>query len=182
LLSCFRTAKRVRASAARIFLAVLLLLVLLSSVVPFSSLASHRCQMACCLGKPPHAEGSCSVAFPSDENREAAEDRGEEHSAHHQAQHSSAHRSSSKESAQTASVASQVLTTPCSPECACAAAASTRSPRPREMADVSAATPARPPTAAPFRKDYARTLLPSAARRRQIRPRAPPISPVNLSA
>ena len=182
MLSSFRTAKRVHASAARIFLAVLLLLVLLSSVVPFSSLASHRCQMACCMGKPPHAEGSCSVAFLSDENREAADDQGEEHSAHHQAEYSSAHHSSSKESSQTASVAYQVLTTPCLPECACAASASTRSPRPRETAAVSAATHARPPTAAPFRKDYARTLLPFAARRRQIRPRAPPIFTVNLSA
>src|SRR5437764_7392076 len=108
---------------------------LLSSVVPFSSLASHRCQMACCMGKPPHAEDSCSVAFISEENREAADDHGEEHSAHHQAQHSTAHHSSSKESSLTASVASQVITTPCSPECACAAAASTRNPRARETAD-----------------------------------------------
>lgn len=121
-----RTANRRRASVGQIILAMMLLLVLLTGVAPFGSLASHRCQMACCISKSPHAEGSCSVAFMSEETEEAtAQDA--EHSAHQHAHHSSAQQSSSrKETSQTASVAAQIITTPCSPECAAAAAASTQ--------------------------------------------------------
>jgi hypothetical protein len=157
----------------------LLLLVLLAGIAPFGSLASHRCQMACCLGKAPHAEGSCSVAFMSEEKEEAANDQGEEHSDHH-AHHSTAQASSSKSSSQNLSVAAQVITTPCSPECAAAASASTRSPR--EAAAMSVAARPRPPSAALYKKDFSGTLLPSGERRQRIRPRAPPISSVNISA
>jgi hypothetical protein len=179
LLSSVHTANRRRASGGQIILAVMLLLVLLASVAPFGSLASHRCQMACCIGKSPYAEGSCSVAFMSEEKEEAANDQGAEHSAHH-AQHSEA-RSSSKESSQNLTVAAQVITTPCSPECA-AAATATRSPRPREAAAMSVAARPRPLSAALFNKGFSKTLLPSGERRQRIRPRAPPISSVNISA
>jgi hypothetical protein len=184
LLSSFRTAKQARASAARILLAVLLLLVLLASVAPFGSLASHRCQMACCIGKSPHAEGSCSVAFLSEENAEGTDEQNEEHSAHHHAQHNQANQSSAKKASSptTASMTARIITTPCSPECAAAASASTRSPRPRETAALLVAHGARAPNTALFKKDYSGTLQPSAERRQRIRPRAPPPSPVNLSA
>ena len=177
------TANRALASAARISLTVMLLLTLLSSVAPFGSLASHRCQMVCCAGKPGHAEGSCGVAFLSEENREADDHQGEEHSAHNHTQHAAAHQSSSKrESGPGESLAPQVITTPCSPECAAAASASTRSQRPRESAAITSAAPLRPPGAPLFKRDYFRTLRPSALLFRQLRPRAPPPSPVNLSA
>jgi len=177
-----RTANRRRASVGQIILAMMLLLVLLAGVAPFSSLASHRCQMACCIGKSPHAEGSCSVAFMSEETEEAtAQDA--EHSAHQHAHHSSAQQSSSrKEASPTASVAAQIITTPCSPECAAAAAASTRSPRPRTTALMTTATRARPPGVALCKRDFSKTLLPSTGRRQRIRPRAPPLSSLNLSA
>jgi hypothetical protein len=182
VLSSVRTANRRRASVGQIILAVMLLLALLASVAPFSSLASHRCQMACCIGKAPHAEGSCSVAFMSEEKEEAAEDQGAEHDAHQHAHHSAAQPSSGKKSSPITSVAAQVVTTPCSPECAAAASALTRSPRPRETAAMSVAGRPRPPSVALYKKDFSRTLLPSGERRDSIRPRAPPISSINLSA
>jgi hypothetical protein len=182
LRSSVRTATRRRASTGQIILAAMLLLALLASVAPLGSLASHRCQMACCLGKAPHAEGSCSVAFMSEEKEVAANDQGEEHSAHHHTHHSEAQPSSSKDSSRNLSVAAQIITTPCAPECAAAASASTRSPRPREAAAMSVAARPRPPSAALFKKDYSKTLLPPGERRHRIRPRAPPISSINISA
>lgn len=182
MLSSVRTANQRRASIGQIILAVMLLLALLAGVAPFGSLASHRCQMACCIGKAPHAEGSCSVAFMSEKKVEAADDQVEERSEHHHAHNSETQPLSGKDSSQNLSVAAQVITTPCSPECAAAAEASTRSPRPRETAAMPVAAHPRPPSATLFKKDFSKPLLPSDESRHRIRPRAPPISSVNLSA
>jgi hypothetical protein len=46
--------------AARVGLAAMLLAVLLSGSVPFTSVpAQATCNLACCIGKAPHAAGSC---------------------------------------------------------------------------------------------------------------------------
>jgi hypothetical protein len=182
----------------------MLALVLLSGVAPLNTLSrSHQCRMACCAGKSPHAEGSCSVAFATETQEEPAKEQVEEHAAHshHAHQHASGatseiassdhdaskHQtaqppSSGKKSSRTLNVASQAMTTPCSPECAAAASASMQLPRPRDAAAMSVAGNPRPPTLLVFKKEFSTVLPPSAERRRQLRPRAPPLSLINLSA
>ena len=180
-----------RGSIVSSFLAAMLVLVLLSAIAPLSSFSSsHECSMACCAGKPSHLEGSCSVAFANDLEAKSTEDQGEAveaHSAHahHDAGASSesvtnrhsAHHSSSKrtESIQTLTAASQVMTSPCSPECAAAAVAPTQTRRPRDAAAMSFAGNARPPTLRLIKNVISVVFLPSSEGRRQVRPRAPPI-------
>jgi hypothetical protein len=215
LLPILRSTRPARISFARTILATMLALVLLSGIAPLNALSrSHQCRMACCAGKSPHAEGSCSVAFvtetqeePSDEQaEEQAEEQVEEQAAHshhaHQhaasatsekiassggdaAQHHPAqHSSSGKKSSRTLNVAAaQAMTPPCSPECAAATApASTQLPRPRDAAAMSVAGNPRPPTLSIFKKEFSTVLPPSAERRRQLHPRAPPSLLINLSA
>jgi hypothetical protein len=183
---------------ARTILAMLLALVLLSGVAPLNSLSrSHQCRMACCAGKSPHAEGSCSVAFANENQAEPADEQVEEHAAHNHHAHAvsgeasikmassdsgGAQHPSGKKSSPAPNVVSQVMTTPCAPECSARALASTQLPRPRDAAAMSAASNPRPPTLTCFKKELSMRLLPSAERRRQIRPRAPPRLLINLSA
>jgi hypothetical protein len=204
LLSHLRSTCSAPKAIARTILATMLALVLLSGIAPLSSLSSaHQCRMACCAHKPPHAEGSCSVAFAVEDEGESADEQGEEHAAHSHhahdvsgaasgkmasAEHDGAkhhwaqHSSSGKKSSPTLNVVSQVMTTPCSPECSARALASTQLPRPREAAAMSVAGNPRPPPLLRFKKEFSRRLSPSAERRRQIQPRAPPSLLINLSA
>jgi hypothetical protein len=57
--------KQIRAvSATRVVLGVVLLFACLSSVVPLASVsAGSMCRLACCVGKAPHAAGSCMGGF-----------------------------------------------------------------------------------------------------------------------
>jgi hypothetical protein len=208
LLSSLRPIRPARISFARIILATMLALVLLSGVAPLNTLSrSHQCHMACCAGKSPHAEGSCSVTFATatQEEEETPNEQVEEHAAHsqHTHQHASSapsekiassdndasmrqtaqHTSSGKKSSRTLNVASQAMTTPCSPECAAAAtSASTQLPRPRDAAAMSMAGNPRPPPLSIFKKEFSTVLPPSTEGRRQLHPRAPPFSLINLSA
>lgn len=175
-----------RASIARIVLALMLALVVLAGVVPPGSFASsHECGMACCAGKPSHMAGSCSTALGESE-AEAPDEQGDEHSAHghaaHGAQHSSAHHSSRKDSRRTPSVASRVLTKPCSPECAAAAFNSSQVRRPRHAASIVVKAQPRPSTVRSFVGQSVQLTPKSADHVRQARPRAPPTSLINLSA
>jgi hypothetical protein len=179
----------------------MLMLVVLAGAVPFSSLASsHECGMACCIGKPSHLAGSCSVELGDEEqvDETSAEQSDEQttHSDHamhlsggdsqtvastkHQAaaKQPVAHHSKSgaKESTRTARTASQAMTTPCSPECAAAASASTQVRRPRDPASAVVALRPRPPTLLSFAGYQAIPLPKSAERRRLSRSRAPPPS------
>jgi len=183
LLYLLLKAERDRAKIARICLASVLALVLLSSVVPFSALASRGCKMACCVARLSHEAESCSVGFASENKEEASDTLSEEDSAHHHTQQGSAHRSSSEESSQTASIAYEVMTYACSPECACcAASASTQLPRPRETVLMSGAIRTRPPMLVIFDESRSKLLLPSTDLRRQTRPRAPPSLLINTPA
>jgi hypothetical protein len=206
LFSRLRSTRPARISFARTILATMLALVLLSGVAPLNSLSrSHQCRMACCVGKSPHAEGSCSVAFAAETEENLAGEQVEEHAAqsphshqhaasatseklassdHDAAQHHTAQPSSSgKKSSRALNVVAQAMTTPCSPECAAAAAsASTQLPRPRDAAAMSVAGNPRPPTPVRFKKEFSTVLSPSTERRRQLHPRAPPLSLINLSA
>lgn len=183
MFSSLRPATPTRASLARTVLATLLVLVLLAGVAPFSSFSSssHACQMECCAGKPPHEAGSCSVAFAKGSKSKAHAEHNEQ-AAHHSAQHQTHQPSSGEKSTETASIAPLTMTTPCSPACAAISLGSTQLRRQRETAALSSANRPRPPTAVIFNKDFYRVLLPSAERRRQVRPRAPPLSLINLSA
>jgi hypothetical protein len=205
LLSRLRSTRPARISFARTILATMLALALLSGIAPLNSLSrSHQCRMACCAGKSPHAEGSCSVALATETEEESTDEQVEAHAAHsHDAhQHASGansekiassdhdaskhltaqHSSSGKKSSRTLKVASQAMTRPCSTECAAAVSASTQLPRPRDAAAMSAAGNPRPPTLSIFKKEFSIALSPSAERRRQIHPRAPPPYLIHLSA
>lgn len=201
MLSLSRPTKTARKSIARIILATMMMLVVLAGAVPFSSLSSsHECGMACCVGKPSHLAGSCSVELGNAEQAETPVEPSDEqttHSGHamhlsgedspeaiasterhgtakpHQAHHS---KSDAKESRRTARIASQAITTPCSTECAAAASASTQGRRPRDSASAIVAVKPRPPTLLSFDAHQATPLRKSAERRRLSRPRAPPKS------
>jgi hypothetical protein len=201
LVSTFRTW-----AIARITLAVMLTFVLLAGVVPLSSFSasSHECGMACCAGKPSHMAGACSVAFSTEEEAEAPPAPDEEHSAHNHSQHSTGatsettasvqqhgaakaspaqHSTSRVTSPPAASVASQAMTTPCSPECAAAATlSSSQGRRPRELASLTVSLRPRPPTRGLFKGHFTVPARKSAEARRRLRPRAPPFSLNNLSA
>jgi hypothetical protein len=170
-----------------------LALVVLAGVVPPGAFASsHECGMACCVGKSPHAAGSCSTGLGGDESEaQAPADEGDAHAAHghaahghaaHGAKHSAARHPIHKDSRRTPSVALRTLTKPCSPECAAAASNSTQVRRPRHAASIVVKTQPRPPTARSFVGHSVQLPPKSADRVRQARPRAPPSSPVNLSA
>lgn len=207
MLSVSRPISPARKSLARIILATMMLLVLLAGAVPFSSLSSsHECGMACCAGKPSHMAGSCSTAL-GDEEPEAEtpiEPDADHHSAHGHKLHlsgatsqagtstkpresikrSSAHHSKSgaKESSRTARIASQAMTTPCSPECATAVSASTQVRRPRDPAAASVQLRPRPPTTYLLAGCFTVPSPKSAEGRRLSRPRAPPIHLNSLPA
>jgi hypothetical protein len=207
LLSVSRTVSPHRQSIARIILATTLLLVVLAGAVPFSSLASsHECAMACCIGKPPHMAGSCSVHLGDEEQAETSPEPNDEQAAHNShamhlsggdlqevasAKHQDAakppathhSKSGAQKSLRTTSVASQSsLTTPCSPECVAAASIYSQVRRPRDSASVAVVARPRPPTFLSLDDYQAEPLPKSAERRRLSRPRAPPTLLNHLSA
>lgn len=199
-----RPANPARAAIPRIVLAVMLALALLSGIAPLNALSSsssHECNMSCCLSKSPHAAGSCSVAFASDEEAKTPDESDYEmtahrghaehisqtiasHEGHKPAKQSSAHHSSTgKATSQRASVRAQALTKPCAPECAAAAAPlSTQMRRPRDPAAQAFAGKPRPAILNFFARHFSNTWSPSAARHKLLPPRAPPLLLVNLSA
>ena len=168
--------ERERAKIARISLASVLLLVLLSSIVPFSALASRGCKMACCIAKLSHGRESCSVKFAGENQLEESDNQGEEHSAHNHAQHAGAHSSSlSDESSQTASPASQAMTSPCSPECCTGALSSVQERRQRDQAIIADAAKLRPSTPVVFSRQSINPARFLSHLRDQNTPRGPPL-------
>lgn len=190
---------------ARIFIVMALALVLLAGLIPPGALSAARiCKMACCAGKPLHEAGACKAVLPSAGPNEATpETDADEHAAHDGMQMASApaervvetitptghsqtaqpsstqHPAPRRARAEQASLTAQAFTTPCSAECAVAALALRQVRRPRESAALSIAITPRPPTVI-ARTDAINILRPSSAeRRRQSRPRAPPVSLVN---
>jgi hypothetical protein len=207
LLSALRHVSPARTPAiARTMLAVLLVLVLLAGVAPLSSLASsHECSMACCVGKPSHLAGSCSVSLGDEEQAEPPAEPDGEYSAHeghamhlsgatsatnasarhHGAtKHSSAHHSTSgvKSSGRASAASQATMTTPCSPECAAAALGSSQVRRPRDPASPVVARRLRPSTRRLFVQQLTVPAPKSVEARRLSRPRAPPSLLNNLSA
>jgi hypothetical protein len=180
----------------------LLALVLLAGLIPPGALsAAHACRMECCAGKPSHEAGACSAALPSAApDKTAQETKADEHAAHHgemqmsvtvdetEADASSDHDPTTDDSAtqlqaprptpsRQSSVAAHAFTRPCSAECAAAVLSLSQVRRPREAAALSHIIRPRPPTLV-TRADAIDSLLPSSAeRRRQSRPRAPPVNP-----
>lgn len=92
---------------------------------------------------------------------------------------SAQHRATPKASTRPASVAAQAFTTPCSEECAAAALTLASVRRPRDAAAFSIAARPRPPTLYSHSSFINHLSFSSAERRRQSRPRAPPLSLVN---
>lgn len=200
LVSTFRTR-----AIARITLAVMLTFALLAGVVPLSSFSSsaHECGMACCVGKPSHLAGACSTSLGTEEEAETPPEPDEEHSAQDHSGHhpgasseikasvqphgaeetSSAHHSTSKVKSPLAkSVASQAVTTPCSPECAAATPGSSQGRRARDLASLAIRLRLRPPARSLATGRLTVPIRKSAEARRRLRPRAPPSSLNNLSA
>ena len=205
MLSRLCNARSTGIGVARIFIVMVLTLVLLAGLIPSGALSAARiCKMACCAGKLLHEAGACKAVLPSAGPDEALpETDADEHAAHDGMQMASAptervvetitptghcqtaqpslaqHPAPRRAQAEQASLAAQAFTTPCSAECAVAALALMQVRRPREPAALSIAITPRPPTLI-ARADSINILLPSSAeRRRQSRPRAPPISLVN---
>lgn len=81
-----RTARSVCIAIARISMAAMLALVLLSGLIPSGALSSSRtCKTTCCADKPTHEAGACS-AFPTSAEKEETpheEAVSTEHSSHH---------------------------------------------------------------------------------------------------
>jgi hypothetical protein len=196
----FCLSKALKLAIPRIVVAALLVFALLSSVAPLSTFSSaHLCTMSCCIGKPPHLAGSCSVSFihqkktldsnfDTDENSlehhdgmHARANVREEESANssdhcHTETHFAAETSSAQErEAQPAGIASQILTQPCPPECQAGASSFARVRPSRDPAAMAHACQPRPPTNSSLAGLFFTILLLPANKRRQSRPRAPPL-------
>lgn len=199
-----RTARINCPGIARTLIVALLGLVLLAGLVPSGALtASQTCRMECCAGKAPHEAGACSAVI--DNTAPATQDEAAEHVAHHdemamsvtvvatptdehcgtaehspaqEAQHATPPSQEAQPQAQPArqmSVAVHALTRPCSMECAAAVLSLLQLRRPRSAAALTTNVRPRPPTVR-SRADLTFNLFPSSAeRRRQSRPRAPPV-------
>jgi hypothetical protein len=197
-----RPLKLICAAIARISLAAMLLLALLSGVAPFHTLSSaeQTCSMSCCAGKPAHAAGSCGTAF-SDVHHGETTFEAHEHTGAMQmpsefteiietashcgtSEHSLEKGASPKRTSWTqAGVAARVLTTPCSPECAAVVlSASAQFRRVRDAAALPVNSRPRPPTLR-SPAEHITSLQPSTATAgRQANPRAPPLLCKNLPA
>jgi hypothetical protein len=123
--------------------------------------------MACCKAHLSHGSDSCSIAFADKTQSESGDGQKGEHASH---------RSASEKSSQTVSLASPIITAPCSPQCAAAASASIQLRRPRASAATSITGNPHLPTLVTFKKEFPNLRLPSSETRRRIRPRAPPAS------
>ncbi|HEX8137300.1 MAG TPA: hypothetical protein VF544_06890 [Pyrinomonadaceae bacterium] len=192
MLSNLRPRKLSCAAVTRIVLAGLLSLTLLSGIVPtgaLTSTAQQTCTMSCCVGKPPHAPGSCGAAFSEAEHHSDAEQQGasatETIEATSHCGTATAHTARNEESSPKASsrrasksetiLTAHVLTTPCSPECA--AAAATAFSHARRAPDTAALAATKRPFAHGFASLAEHTVglqKLSAAQGRQASPRAPP--------
>lgn len=208
MLSRLRTIRSTRTGIARIFAVAMLALVLLAGMIPSAALSAiHSCKMACCAGKPPHEAGACDVFLPPAEQNEITENA-HEHSAHHEpmqmqdeaiveteasshhcqtqvhasAQSPQQHQSQHASNNQQAGVSFGAFTKPCSAACSAVALSTSQVRRPRDAASHSIAARPRPPAFISLAGTITALSFSSAERRRQSRPRAPPISPVNFSA
>jgi hypothetical protein len=211
LLLASRHKSPARTSVPRIALAVMLALVVLAGIAPLSSLsvAAHECGMACCAGKPSHMAGSCSIALDGEEEMDASAESGakqhsEQHSAHarHEtpspnatsetgapvkprraAKKSSVHPANSGAvSREALSLASQAVTTPCSPECAVATSLSVQVRRPREHSALIGALRLHPFEIRSLIAHHGVLPPKSAEAGRPTQPRAPPTPLINFSA
>lgn len=192
--------------------ALLALLMLAALIPADALSAGHPCRMDCCAGKPAHEAGSCNAQLPSveeDESPTAAIT--DEHAAHHDGMMASgemvetvvvdttvssghcetptpaatkhpASRRTPKQQPRQTNVTAQAFTTPCSADCAAAVLSLARVRRPREAVALSIAINPRPPTLVTCSSVLLNHKFSSAERRRQSRPRAPPITPVIFSA
>lgn len=71
----FSTAQTKLEFVRRIIVALVLVLALLSSIVPFgAATAGHRCTMECCAALPSHAAGSCHMSMASHGESEPEQD------------------------------------------------------------------------------------------------------------
>lgn len=211
MLSRLRTVRSTHTGIARIFMVAMLGLVLLAGMIPSAALSAiHICRMACCADKPAHEAGACE-AFPTPaEHNETTENAYNEHSSHHDGSQThdvavvettaiveteaSSHHTETTEHAspqqhqpqsapkRQAQLSFKAFTKPCSNMCAAAALASTQVRRPRDAASHSIAARPGPPTFISRAGTLAAPSFSSAERRRQSRPRAPPVSPVNSYA
>ena len=187
-------------SVARTIMAGVLGLALLSGIVPFNAASSaHMCTMACCVSLPPHPAGSCHMSLSSkgEAKPEPSCDRigGASHE-HGQAiqmddmsmmdqdatlfqqsdlaLNTSTHDPSPQTSPQPTSIASQVLTKPCTSECGAGAINFMQGRRPHDQAILVYASRPRPPTPADLARNSYRSTSFTLSLRRPYRPRGPP--------
>jgi hypothetical protein len=195
-----RTGSLLRSSAARIFLATLFSLALLSGVAPAGPLsAGHFCSMPCCAGKAPHAAGSCAggscharvavqrKAAPEKfcglrperfarlrTDRSANSDYRATRKAADAPNANSTGIGGRDAATKDARVAPAALTHTCPPDCGACASAPAQLRRPHDAAALSEAGRARPPTHSSL-SPHAQTFTPALPpQRERSNPRAPP--------
>jgi len=197
-----RTGSLLRSSVARIFLATLFSLALLSGVAPAGPLSAGRfCSMPCCAGKAPHAAGSClggscharlavrrksapekfcglrprlSLTTRLRTDRSANSDYRATREAADALNANSTTSDVRDASTKDAHVAHAALTHTCPPDCGACASAPAQLRRPHDAAALSEAGRARAPTHSSL-SPHAQTFTPAlSSPRERANPRAPP--------
>ena len=171
-------------SAARALMAVVLLSAFLSGIVPLAAVtAGSLCALECCVGRAPHASGSCmngscQVTLPSarKHSHHTAPDRAEKLCGLPRAIHLTSVPSRAKSRLPNSSnhLSSLALENPCQPDCGGCASGFANSNRTRNSASGAAENRPRPPTnsrLSDFRYHWTRVLN---AQCRQGSPRGPP--------
>lgn len=186
---------------ARVIVALVLSLTLLSSIAPIETLSSkHLCTMECCKGKPPHLAGECNVSFASVKKKKAPEEplcgAHDQHdlapdsqaddtvedtnsSCHMGGMNASYARAPSHgEQKQTSqpSVAARSMSEPCVPGCGSGALSVSHLNSFRKSVALAYAIKPRPPTCAGYlHHDANGAIFTSAAYLERTRPRGPPV-------
>jgi hypothetical protein len=172
-------------SAARVLLAAVLLSAFLSGIVPLAAVtAGSLCTLECCVGRAPHASGSCmngscQVTLPSarKRNHHAAADRAEKFCGLPRKIRLTSvalNRAKSRLSKSSDHFSSLALEKPCQPDCGGCASGFANSNRTRNSAAVMGDSRPRPQTnnrLSDFRYHRTRVLN---AQCRQGSPRGPP--------
>lgn len=194
-------------AVARMIVAAVLALALLSGIAPLSTASSaHMCIMSCCVGKPPHEAGSCGMSLSNAEHAEAAHSCETVETAEALSEHAGMmdmhgmqpetvatadhcdtdehsappHRSSTDHSQQSSGLAFHALQQPCPPDCRAGACGFSAFRRSRDSAALAHAVKPRPPTSVRDSRGTHHPVFIASAWRRPILPRGPPLSAFTL--
>ena len=199
-----RTLPLLRVQVARIVVAVIMIIVLLGGIAPFSTLsATALCTMDCCVGLAPHAAGSChmkmSAGTPGPDAKKSCETTEASDgviggvmgmvsfqssleavtidASEHCNRKSSAEGArvpSTNDTPAQPSLTAQSLAKPCPPECGTGVMSFARLQRSREIAALAHEPRPRPPTIARQFRYNEANFFTATALHKRVRPRDPP--------